>query len=156
LNFVRSAQHRVAPLTDEERLTLARWIDLGCPIDLTYRPGKEGERGYGWMCDDHRPTLTVTYPTPGKNESLTRILVGMYDHYSGLDEKSFEVTADFAVDGLPAGKNLASRFTAKSPGSWEMVLREPMPVLPRGVLTVSVRDNQGNLSRVVRSFSVGK
>ena len=27
---------KVAPLTDEDRLTLVRWIDLGCPIDLDY------------------------------------------------------------------------------------------------------------------------
>ena len=27
---------KVAPLSDEDRLTLVRWIDLGCPIDLDY------------------------------------------------------------------------------------------------------------------------
>ena len=27
---------KVPPLTAEERLTLIRWIDLGCPIDLVY------------------------------------------------------------------------------------------------------------------------
>ncbi len=29
---------KVAPLTDEDKLTLVRWIDLGCPIDLMYDP----------------------------------------------------------------------------------------------------------------------
>ena len=29
---------KVAPLTDEDRRTLVRWIDLGCPIDLDVRP----------------------------------------------------------------------------------------------------------------------
>ena len=29
---------KVAPLTDEDRRTLVRWIDLGCPIDLDYDP----------------------------------------------------------------------------------------------------------------------
>src|SRR5205085_9165883 len=27
---------KVAPLSEEDRLTLVRWIDLGCPIDLDY------------------------------------------------------------------------------------------------------------------------
>ena len=31
---------KVAPLTDEDRRTLVRWIDLGCPIDLDYDPAK--------------------------------------------------------------------------------------------------------------------
>ena len=25
---------KVAPLSDEDRLTIVRWIDLGCPIDV--------------------------------------------------------------------------------------------------------------------------
>ena len=29
---------KVAPLTDEDRRTLVRWIDLGCPIDLDFDP----------------------------------------------------------------------------------------------------------------------
>src|SRR5262249_11367034 len=101
---------KVAPLTDEDRLTLVRWIDLGCPIDLDYDPAKPEERGYGWMLDDTRPTLTLTYPRAGANGPLTRILVGMHDYDTGLDMNSFEVTADFALDGVAAGQNLASKF----------------------------------------------
>ena len=29
---------KVAPLSDEDRRTLVRWIDLGCPIDLDFDP----------------------------------------------------------------------------------------------------------------------
>src|SRR5262249_43146445 len=56
---------KVAPLSAEDRLTLVRWIDLGCPIDLDYDPAHPSERGYGWMLDDTRPTLTLTYPKAG-------------------------------------------------------------------------------------------
>src|SRR5262249_55287335 len=45
---------KVAPLSDEDKRTLVRWIDLGCPIDLDYDPKKPEERG-GWMLDDQRP-----------------------------------------------------------------------------------------------------
>src|SRR5262249_25391212 len=61
---------RVAPLTDEDRRTLVRWIDLGCPIDLDFDPGKPEARGRGWLQDDNRPTLTLTYPRAGVNTEL--------------------------------------------------------------------------------------
>ena len=35
---------KVAPLTDEDRLTIVRWIDLGCPIDLDYDPANPRAR----------------------------------------------------------------------------------------------------------------
>ena len=31
-------QGKVKPLTDEDRRTIVRWIDLGCPIDLDFDP----------------------------------------------------------------------------------------------------------------------
>ena len=58
---------KVAPLTDEDRLTIVRWIDLGCPIDLHFDPENPERETYGWMCDDNRPTLTLTYPKAGAN-----------------------------------------------------------------------------------------
>src|SRR5207248_2991252 len=76
---------KVKPLTDEDRLTIVRWIDLGCPIDFEYDPKNSEARGYGWMCDDNRPTLTLTYPRAGTNPSLERIVVGMHDYFSGLE-----------------------------------------------------------------------
>ena len=33
---------KVAPLTDEDRLTLVRWIDLDCPVDLDCDLAKTG------------------------------------------------------------------------------------------------------------------
>jgi hypothetical protein len=140
---------KVAPLTAEDRLTLVRWIDLGCPIDLT-------PDGRGWALDDQRPTLALTCPHPGANESLRHLLVGMEDHGTGLDMDSFEVAADFALDGVAAGQNLAPRFRAKVPGVWELSLSKPLAELARGKLTVSVKDRQGNLTRIERTFSVGR
>src|SRR5262249_19249946 len=113
---------KVAPLTDEDKLTLVRWIDLGCPIDLDYDPAKPQERGHGWMLYDNRPTLAVTYPQPGSNAPLTRILVGMHDYDTGLDMASLQVVADFPVNGQAAGDNLAAKFKPKSAGVWELTL----------------------------------
>jgi hypothetical protein len=146
---------KVAPLSDDDRRTLVRWIDLGCPIDLDYAPAHPEARGYGWMCDDNRPTLTLTYPRAGANELLTRILVGMYDYYTGLDMDSFRVAADFPLDGASPGENLAAKFKLASEGAWELRLAKPVTELAKGRLIVSVKDRQGNVSRIERTFSVG-
>lgn len=111
-------------------------------------------RGYGWMCDDNRPTLTLTSPRVGANGPLTRLLVGMHDYYTGLDRDSFRVVADFPVDGVAAGENLATRFQPKTPGVWELRLAQPIGTLPAGKITVSVNDRQGNVSRIERSFAI--
>ncbi|MBI2807211.1 MAG: hypothetical protein HYX68_19690 [Planctomycetes bacterium] len=146
---------KVKALSEEDRRTIIRWIDLGCPIDLDPAGSLRSPAGFGWHGDDQRPTLTLTYPEPGKNEKVTRILIGMHDTYSGLDLKSFEVTADFTLAGVPAGTNLASKFRVKSQGVWELPLAEPLARLQRGRLIVTVRDRQGNQSRINRVFSVG-
>ncbi|HKB35040.1 MAG TPA: hypothetical protein VKD72_01215, partial [Gemmataceae bacterium] len=145
---------KVAPLSEEDRRTIVRWIDLGCPIDHDFDPKQPERRGNGWMLDDQRPTLTMTYPRAGATEPLSRILVGMYDHYTGLDRESFSVVADFPVDGVAAGENLAKKFQALSDHRWELQLARPITELPRGKLTVSVKDVQGNVSRIERTFSV--
>jgi hypothetical protein len=147
---------KVVALTDEDRRTLVRWIDLGCPVDKDFDPKKPQERGSGWMLDDQRPTLTLTYPQPGANEALTRLLVGMADYGTGLNMESFSVVADFALEGMAAGQNLAPKFKPKGDSVWELTLATPVTTLARGKLTVSVKDSQGNTSTIERSFSVGK
>lgn len=146
------AAGKVKPLSDEDRRTILRWIDLGCPIDLDY----PHEKSYGWMLDDNRPVLTVTEPRAGANAELRRILVGMFDYGSGLDPKSFKVAADFAIDDVPAGQDLAARFRPLTQGVWELPLKASINNLAAGRLTVSVRDRQGNETRIERSLTVGK
>ena len=47
--YIGGDEIKVAPLTDEDRRTLVRWIDLGCPIDTDYDPKSPEKRGFGWM-----------------------------------------------------------------------------------------------------------
>jgi hypothetical protein len=143
---------KVRPLTDEDKRTIIRWIDLGCPIDLDYDPKQPEKRGKGWMLDDTRPTLVLTGVRPGRNEGVTRLRVGMHDFGSGLDLGSFRVVADFAVAGVEAGEDLAAKFRKVDDGIWEWALPRPLPALVRGKLTVSVRDRQGNETRIERTF----
>jgi hypothetical protein len=146
---------KVKPLTDEDRFTLVRWIDLGCPIDLDYDPKNPAKRGFGWALDDQRPTLAVASPRAGANPPLERIVIGTHDYGTGLDPKSFEVIADFAVDGTAAGQNLAPRFKSVGGGVYELVLSAPLRV-ERGRLTASVKDRQGNVTRIERTVWASK
>ena len=145
---------KVAPLTDEDRRTLVRWIDLGCPVDKEIARTKERARGSGWLFDDQRPTLTLTYPLAGSNPSLDRMLVGMHDYNTGLDMASFRVVADFPLDGVKAGEDLAAKFRSVGDGIWELKLGQPVRALAGGTLTVSVKDRQGNRTEIIRRFSV--
>jgi hypothetical protein len=144
---------KVAPLSDEDRRTIARWIDLGCPIDLDYDAHDPERRGFGWMLDDQRPTLAVTYPQAGANEKLDRIVIGMHDYGTSLDMKSFSVTADAEIDGHAPGTNLAEHFQPTAENVWQWKLAKPLAKTDRATLSVTIRDGQGNTTEIVRTFS---
>ncbi len=146
---------KVKPLSDEDRRTILRWIDLGCPLDRAFDPTKPAERGRGWLLDDQRPTLTVTSPAAGQIDRWQEISIGIDDAYTGIDPASLQVTLDAPLDGAKAGENLASRLRETSPGvlAWKL---PPDASLPSGVLTVSVKDKQGNETKIVRRFSTVK
>jgi hypothetical protein len=144
---------KVAALSDEDRRTLIRWIDLGCSIDLRFDPHR-GDPSTRPFADRTMPTLAVAHPRAGDNEGpLSRIVIGMADAASGLDLSSFSVIADFDMDDQTAGRELASLFRQTSPGVWEMRLTKPIPTLTRRKLTIQVTDHDRNVSRVERTFS---
>lgn len=146
---------KVKPLSDEDRRTILRWIDLGCPLDRDFDPAKPTERGRGWLLDDQRPTLTITSPAAGQIDRLEQISIGLDDAYTGIDAASLQVTLDVPVAGVAAGENLASKFKETSPGvlAWKLPADS---VVKSGQLTVSVQDKQGNETKIVRRFSTVK
>ncbi|WP_157369758.1 hypothetical protein [Zavarzinella formosa] len=85
---------------------------------------------------------------------MSRIVIGTHDYLTGLEPDSLTVTADFSLDGIPAGENLAKKFKEKSQGVLEYVLEKPVVDLPKGKVTVSVRDRQGNVSSIERTIKV--
>jgi hypothetical protein len=145
---------KVAPLSDEDRRTILRWIDLGCSIDLRFDPDRTDPRTSPFT-DRTLPTLTVAQPRRGVNKDpLTRIVIGMADAASGLDLSSFSVIADFKIDGEGADRELASYFRRIAPGVWEMRLKNPIRSLRGGKLTVLIADQDRNVCRMERAFSV--
>lgn len=145
---------KVPPLTDEDRRTLVRWIDLGCPVDLDYDPANPNRRGKGWMLDDNRPVLTITEPKAGRNTTFNRILIGLHDYYTGLDMDTFTVTANYEIRGNKTGENLAPLFKEVTQGVWELDVQHPYAGHPSAQITVSIKDKEGNLSKIVRDFKV--
>ena len=142
----------VPPLTEEEKGLFARWIDLGCPIDSP----EPVRQAFGWFADELRPTLAVSLPAPGRTlEPLTTIRIGAFDYYTGLDESTLSVTADFEVNGLAPGTELAPGFAETGDHIWTLPLSPPITSLHRGLLTVSIKDTAGNITTCERTFTIG-
>lgn len=143
-------------LTWEERMKIARWIDLGSPIDLTaIIQGQGGLTFAGYLEDDLRPTLSLV-PTPqhaAATRLLTRLTVGAYDMDSALDQASLAVTLDRTVGGVPAGTNIAAGRVIPNGGAISINLPAAVD-LATGSLTVTVimRDAAGHTSRIVRTY----
>jgi uncharacterized protein (TIGR03437 family) len=141
-------------LTWDERMKIARWIDIGAPIDLaTLDPG--GNNFAGFFEDDLRPTLSLLpsvsqATTAGK---LTRFVIGAYDLESGIDPASLQLTFDRPVGGQPAGTNLATGSTIAEGGTVAVNLSAPFSLAAGDVTaTLQIRDRAGHTTRVVRTY----
>lgn len=140
-----------APLSDEEKLLFVRWIDLGAPVDT----GSGDALALGWLLDEVRPALTVSAPRAGVNAGpLTELRFAFADAYSGINSSSLDVRADIAINGRPAGSQLADLAENLGDGRHRLVLSPALSTLPRVVLDVSIADQQGNRQSVRRVFSI--
>jgi hypothetical protein len=108
--------------------TLAEWIDLGMGVD-------EGK----YFDDNINPTLTVA--SPARDEAASTIVFGAFDNESGLDLATLRVTLN--------GVNITDKFV-HSEYIWSTTLAKTVPA---GTLRVEIRDKQGNLAFVDRSFA---
>jgi hypothetical protein len=138
------------PLSIDEKMTFARWVDLGCPINT----GEGENANYGWFLDDVRPALAVSSPRPGVNGPLSELRVGVADAYTGIAAGSLSIQADFAVNGRAPGAELADLAQAVGEGIYTISLATPLLDVAEAHLFVQVADNQGNLTRVDQRFSV--
>jgi hypothetical protein len=156
LDFVPSASHPagvgVAGMTIDEKMTFGRWIDLGCPINTGQDSASED---YGWFLDDQRPTLTVSAPRPGLSHlPVTQIRVGLADAYTGIAPGTLSLTATVPLAGRPAGAQLADLAVSSGEGIFTIPLSPPLDDVVNARLYAQVADAQGNVTRVVQTFSV--
>jgi hypothetical protein len=131
-------------VTEAEKMTIARWIDLGAPINLG---------PYGWFLDDLKPTVHVDVPRAGvMAEALTRIRFGLADANSGVDLSTLSVLASFEIGCQTPVKQLASQAVEVDDGIYEIQLPSSVRNATGGWVNVSVKDRQGNVTRVERAF----
>lgn len=127
-------------LTQDEKMAVARWIDLGTPINLG--------SPWGWFEDDLRPTLWVS-PTEEQGGPVAALQVAAFDLESGLSG-SLSVTSDVALGNVAAGTNLAS---SSIPNGGTVSV--PLPADPSDVgatITVKVTDNAGQQTALSRKW----
>ena len=140
----------ITPLTPTERRKIVRWIDLGCPIDLA---AGTPHAGWGFGLDDLRPTLTLSSPRAGTVTELTEIRIGATDAFSGVDWDTLSVRANFRIEGRPQWAEVADLVQPAEDGVVRIPLTVAVPPLARGRMIVTIKDHQGNITRVDRSFT---
>ncbi len=136
-----------APLSADERLAFVRWIDLGAPIDID-------DSGYGWLLDDLKPTLTISQPRPGENAQVAELHFAYADANSGIATGTLSVRASFPVNGRPADSELADLASPLGDGRQRIALSAALPPTAEAWLQVAIADQQGNITRLKRDFSV--
>jgi hypothetical protein len=131
----------VPPLTEEEKMLIGRWIDLGSGSDPL--PAEFKDRGY--FADQLPPTLNVSSPRAEAMASLDELSFAALDYLSGLDVDKTSVKADFDVNGHLAGTELFSFFQRAQDGKrFVLPLDHPITNLAAGHVTVTVYDKANN------------
>lgn len=154
LDYIPSTAHPAGgmpSLTMKEKMTVARWIDLGAPLDISVTTGNTGK---GWLLDDLRPTLTISKPRANLNTNdINEIIFGIADANTGLNLSSLSIKASFAINGQPANTELKSLATSIGLGIYQIQLDQPIPqnTLERHI-QAEIKDNQGNVKRVDLRF----
>jgi len=154
LDFVASAAHPAGgmqSMTMKEKMTFARWIDLGAPLDISLTRGTN----LGWLIDDVKPTLTLSQPRQNINfQAIDKIVVGVADANTGINISTLSIKADFIVNGLPANSELSGLATLVAEGVYQIQLDAALPQdsLERHI-KAEVYDNQGNVKRVDLRFT---
>ncbi|MEM7248252.1 MAG: thrombospondin type 3 repeat-containing protein [Acidobacteriota bacterium] len=135
-------------LTIDEKMLFARWVDLGCPINF----GDGGATPWGWFLDEVKPTLEMSLPRPNLNAApLETLRVGIADAH-GIQPGSLSITVDFPTNGRPAGTELVDLARAVGGDVWVIDLDPPLTGPLTAHAFASVRDLQGNITRVDRRF----
>ncbi len=153
LDYVASISHPangISTMTMKEKMTIARWIDLGAPLDISLTRGTN----LGWFIDDVKPTLTISIPKQNINLApITEIRFGLADANTGIDYSTLSIKADFSVNGLTANTELNSLVTMISEGLYTIQLNQALiqDSIERHI-NIEIKDNQGNVKRVDLRF----
>jgi len=136
--------HVIIPgITDEEKRSIARWVDLGSPIDFPVTDG------VGYTDDYQLPVVNIYTPRLGNNTG-SLLKVGFNDAKSGLDWDTLQVkyykigspvqTVAINVSSDVDANNILTKNIALGSGEY--------------VITVSINDVTGNTGLAYRRFKI--
>lgn len=137
------AGHPVIPgITDEEKRTIARWVDLGSPIDFPQTDGM------GYTDDYQLPVVNIYTPHTGTNNN-TELKVGFNDAKSGLDWNTLAVS----YYKVGSTEQVVS-VTASDVDTRDILTKNLALGVGDYVVTVTINDNAGNTGIATRRFTV--
>lgn len=127
--------HPAVNLSFDDRRTIARWVDLGLPINFT------NTEGFGYTDDNQLPIVEIYSPKTTGETLDQKIRVGVQDAQSDINWSTLSITYyDVTTPGTVV---TISTYKRDNKG----VVIADMPSLTAGneyVLTVSVEDSVGN------------
>jgi len=152
-------KHPLLNLSDKEKRTIARWVDMGGPIDFPQTDG------FGYTDDSQLPIIHLSSPVYGTNKRDIDVVFGLHDTKSGIDEKSINVSFEYVNKN-----NIAKLVIEKiSVPSFQLKLKKSL--LERGVyslklpqrymkkrgdyiITIKATDQIGNKNILTRRFTL--
>jgi hypothetical protein len=137
--------------TAEECRTIARWIDLGCPINFT----SAGHVGFRYTDDNTLPMINIGTPARGMNLSFDNVLrIGVSDGESPVNWSSLSVSLDTSLaDGVnPVPVSLSSLNRPVGSSVAYITLPSALQLDREMLLVVTVADTKGNSNRAVQRF----
>jgi hypothetical protein len=99
------SNHPAVSLTDLEKRTFARWVDLGAPIDFPELSGSDLD-GFRYTNDYQLPVINIEQPKRGTNSERNAI-IGFADAKSGLNWNSLAISY-YSTDGSENERNVTT------------------------------------------------
>jgi hypothetical protein len=153
------SDHPIMDLSDKEKRTIARWVDMGGPIDFPQTDG------FGYTDDSQLPIIHLSSPILGTNERDIDVLFGLHDTKSGIDEASINVSFEY-VNMNNKAKLIVEKISVppfqlrlnKSPleqGVYSLKLPQRyMKISGDYIITIQVSDKTGNKNILTRRFTL--
>lgn len=137
-NDIDFTSHPTIPnLTDLEKRTFARWVDLGNPKDLIETDG------FGYTEDNQLPLISINL-VRGAGKTGSRIQIGISDAKTNVDWSSLVVRYAEMNNGVVG--SFTTIPNAEITVNSDNVATVKKPLLRDYLVEVSVRDTAGNLN----------
>lgn len=142
--------HPYMRLSDFEKRTLARWVDLGGPIDF---PETEG---FGYTDDSQLPIISIlSTPDPLMKESED-LRIAFHDVSSGLNWKSLAINYYPAIDKAEA---VSLKVDIRKYKDSNKVISIPLALFKMShfqayIISISIKDNAGNQNTITKKVSI--